>query len=129
MATAHFSDAELACKCGCGTLPSREHQDLMEAFRVRWGKPMHLSSCARCATHNRVASTTGPRGPHVPCEPSHGASDVLVYGAEAYRMLAAAIDFGWRGIGIHQRGPVEKRFLHFDNVHDAEHPRPWIWTY
>lgn len=124
MSTAHFTDAELACSCGCGLLPPLYFQERLESFRMLWDRPMRLSSCARCSKHNQEVSSTGPHGPH-----TLGAADVLVSGPDAYAMLRAAIAFGWRGIGVNQRGPVEKRFLHLDNLDDMAHPRPRIWTY
>jgi hypothetical protein len=121
VSTAHFADSELACN-HCGALPPQEFQDLLEAFRVQWGRPMKLSSAFRCSAHNIAVSTTGPNGPH-----TIGAVDVAIEGPEAYGFVLAAMHFGWTGIGIHQRG--SGRFVHLDMLQDGSHPRPRIWSY
>jgi hypothetical protein len=34
------------------------------------------------------------------------------------------------GIGVAQRGPHDKRFIHLDDLKNSEqNPRPWIWSY
>ena len=47
-----------------------------------------------------------------------------------YRLIRIAIEAGMTGIGISQRGPHEKRFIHLDDMDNSgEHPRPWVWSY
>lgn len=130
MATEHFSDVELVCHCGCGKLPSRGDQEYLEAFRVFFGEPMHLSSAYRCPKHNMAVSDTGPGGPH-----TRFAVDILCFGATAYRLIAAAVQPGmggvpwWTGIGVSQKGPHRGRFIHLDMLEPPGFPRPWIWSY
>ena len=124
MSTLHFTDAELACHCGCGALPPTQFQAALEEFRLYYGAPMRLSSGARCPVHNASVSHTGPHGPH-----TIAAVDVLCHGRDARALLDAAIRWGWSGIGVHQRGPSAARFLHLDDLPDGAHPRPWVWTY
>lgn len=121
MATEHFTDVELECRCLCGTLPPQDFQDTLQRFRIAWGNPMRISSGARCPEHNARVSSTGRSGPH-----TIGAVDVLVSGQAAYELVRRAIAWGWTGIGIHQRGPHGQRFVHLDML---DHPRPRIWTY
>ena len=123
--TPHFTDAELACKCGCGLLPPQPTQDRAERVRVRFGKPMRISSGARCPKHNQAVSSTGPDGPH-----TKGAIDFAVFGADALRVVQIAQEEGFTGIGISQKGEQEKRFIHVDELPNAPgQPRPWIWSY
>jgi hypothetical protein len=56
----HFTDAELACKCGCGMGLDRNFRKLLEEIRTEFGKPMAISSGARCTVHNRKIG--GARG-------------------------------------------------------------------
>jgi len=122
MATAHFTDAELGCKCGCGGLPPQDFQDLLEALRIFHDAPLRISSGYRCPDHNAKVSKTGRAGPH-----TKGAVDVLVSGERAYELLQDAISLGWTGIGLSQKGPHESRFLHLDRLVDS--PRPTVWSY
>ncbi len=125
MATEHFTDDELGCRCECGTLPSAEFQYYLQQLRYEYGKPMILNSCARCPEHNDAVSTTGPCGPH-----TIGAADVLIVGAEALELLYHAYTLGWTGFGVQQWGPHSTRFLHLDRLPDSPgQPRPWIWSY
>lgn len=130
MATKHFTDAELACRCGCGALPPVDFQQLLERFREFYMEPIRISSAARCPDHNARVSKTGRHGPH-----TIAAVDIACSGHEAFALLGAAMRFGrlespWWGIGVHQRGPHAQRFIHLDILeHDAAHPRPWVWSY
>ncbi len=51
--TPHFTDRELACRCGCGLLPTQQLLDALEAVRLIYGRPIHIVSGARCEAHNR----------------------------------------------------------------------------
>jgi len=126
----HFSNIELACHCGCGTIPGPEFLEILEALRVRFGHPMILTSAARCPTHNAEVSTTGRTGPHVidaiASSFGMGAIDVNIQGARAVELLELAMGMGsWTGFGINQSGPHESRFIHLDNVHVGR----MIWSY
>lgn len=48
----HFSDKELACRCGCGLMPKIVTINLLNQIREDYGKPMEVTSGARCATYN-----------------------------------------------------------------------------
>lgn len=49
----HFSAKELSCKCGCGFLPTIELIVKLHDIREAYGKPIFLTSAARCSTYNR----------------------------------------------------------------------------
>ena len=122
MATPHFTDTELSCRCGCGGLPSSTFQAALEHLRVIYDAPMNLSSAYRCPAYNAEVSSTGLEGPH-----TKGAVDVLVYGGNAHALVTAAVLSGWTGIGINQSGLRSARFVHLDRLSDG--PRPWVWSY
>lgn len=150
MATEHFSDAELACGCGCGLLPPEDHQLELEGLRRVYGRPIRVNSGARCPGHNQRESSTGPNGPH-----TIGATDMGARGRDARELVQAAaaiglyralkergitvpellqpllvrrsVELAFGGLGVAQKG--EGRFIHVDHLKDPGHPRPWIWSY
>lgn len=123
--TPHFSNAELTCSCGCGLLPSLGFMQHVERLRMRFAKPMKVTSGARCPAYNATVSSTDADGPH-----TKDAIDFGVSGKDAQDVVKIALDLGFTGIGIHQRGPHTKRFVHVDRLPNAPgQPRPWIWSY
>jgi zinc D-Ala-D-Ala carboxypeptidase len=119
-----FSDSELACRCGCGMLPAPDFRAKIERLRERFGKPLIVTSAARCAAHNARVSGTGATGPHT----TGRAADFGVRGADALRLVDLALEQGFTGIGVSQKGAI--RFIHVDDLPDAPgQPRPTIWSY
>lgn len=125
--TPHFNESEVACKCGCGMLPRLDFMEKVETLRVAYGKPLKVTSAARCPEYNAKVSSTGLTGPHT----TGRAIDFGVSGADAHHLLRTAMRHcNFTGIGVSQKGPHEKRFLHFDDLPNAEgQPRPTVWTY
>lgn len=122
--TPHFSDKELACKCGCGMLPELDFMRKVEVVRVRCGFPFFVASAARCKKHNAEVSETGDDGPHT----FGRAIDIAVTGNRALDVVRHALQEGFTGIGIKQHG--KGRLVHIDDLPAAEgRPRPWIWSY
>lgn len=125
--TPHFSvegDPKLACSCGCGLLPDPDFMAKIEALRVAFGKPLVVTSAARCPEYNSRVSGTGRTGPHT----TGRAIDFAVSRADAHRLLALAMRADFPGIGVQQKGAG--RFLHIDDLPDAPgQPRPTIWSY
>jgi zinc D-Ala-D-Ala carboxypeptidase len=122
--TKNFTPAEVACKCGCGKLPEQSFMELVQILRDVVGFPFKVTSGARCSTYNQKVSTTGPEGPHT----TGRAIDIAVYGERALKLIRAALMSGITGIGVMQHGPIEKRFIHLDDL-PAAHKRPNVWTY
>lgn len=122
MATEHFTDKELECRCGCGGLPSELFQNRLEALRKTYGRPMRVNSAARCPDHNEAVSTTGRNGPH-----TIDAIDISVYGGHAFLLTKLAMQLQWQGVGWKQHGPRAGRFVHLDFL--VADNRPWIWSY
>ena len=92
-------------------------------------RPLRVSSGVRCAKHNSKVSSTGKDGPHVPRKNGTAASDILIAGADALRLIDIARKHGVSGVGISQRGTHSKRFIHLDTISDSHHPRPTMWSY
>ncbi len=121
----YFSIDELKCK---GTDECNMDEEFMErlvTLRYKFNKPMVISSGYRSSSYNQVIG--GARNsPHL-----YGkAVDVLVSGKAAHKLIGLAIQHGFTGIGVSQRGPYESRFLHLDTMDNSDiHPRPWIWSY
>jgi uncharacterized protein YcbK (DUF882 family) len=124
--TEHFAREELICSCCGANEMNREFLRKLEELRLWYAQPMPLSSAYRCPKHNAEVSTTGRNGPHT----TGRAVDVRVYGPDAFKLVKYAIHLGFTGIGLHQRGPVNLRFVHLDDLPDSEGcPRPRLFTY
>ena len=126
LGTEHFTERELACPC-CGI--NRMVTPFMakvEAMRSVFGKPLTVSRAYSCSKHNMEVSKTGPNGPHT----TGHAIDIVISGEDDYALLDIALTIGFNGIGINQKGPMDKRFLHFDDLQNSPTvPRPRIWSY
>lgn len=122
--TPHFLSSELTCKCGCGMLPKLDFMEKLETLRAIYGKPLKVTSAARCPEYNAKVSSTGLTGPHT----TGRAIDVEIFGADAHQLLRIAMRHGnFTGIGVSQKGPHKSRFLHFDDIQGES--RPWVWSY
>lgn len=49
----YFTAKELACRCGCGLLPTQELIDKLDEIREAFGGPIEVNSGARCSVYNR----------------------------------------------------------------------------
>lgn len=120
-------DPKLACSCGCGMLPAQDFMDKMQRLRDAFGKPLKVTSAARCPEYNVLVSATRSRtGPHT----TGRAIDFAVSHADADRLLdlSYTIGLGITGRGVNQKGAG--RFLHFDDLPNAAgQPRPHLWSY
>jgi hypothetical protein len=130
MITKNFSVDEMMCHCGCGEdSMDMDFMDILQNIREDMNRPLKISSAVRCAEHNSIVSSTGINGPHVPRKEGTKASDILISGADALRFVDIARKHGISGVGISQRGPHAKRFIHIDTLSDDKHPRPTMWSY
>ena len=114
----NFKREEFTCRCGCGRNEMRpEFLERLQALRSAYGKPLHITSGYRCPQHPVEVAKAQP-GMH-----STGlAADIGISGAEAVTLLRLALDAGFRGVGVHQKG--NGRFLHVDL-----RETPTIWSY
>ena len=130
MLTKNFSSAEMMCSCGCGEdAMDPDFMKILQNIREDMNRPLRISSGVRCQTHNSLVSSTGSNGPHVPRTNGTQASDILIAGADALRLVDIARKHGVSGVGISQRGAHAKRFIHIDTLSDEQHPRPTMWSY
>ena len=134
MATKHFSDKELACRC-CGVAKMQPaFMEALERIRVEMNMPLNLSSAFRCAKHNAAVSSTGAHGPHTDHGEGGQAVDIKISGASALLLMSVARKHSMSGIGVKQNGPAGGRFIHLDNLgteytKNTGGPRPWGWSY
>ena len=121
-----FSIDEFRCRCGCEKAFMNEaFVDQLDRIRFLCQFPLIVSSGFRCSAHNMAVSTTGKHGPHT----TGRAVDIQIYGERALRLIQLATDQGMTGVGVHQKGPYGKRFIHLDNLEAINRQRPHIWTY
>ena len=121
----YFSVDELKCKGTDECEMDEEFMKKLEALRHEFNEPMIVSSGYRHESYNQVIRGA-KNSPHL-----YGkAVDIVISGKSAYRLMKLSIEHGFTGIGVSQRGPHEKRFLHIDTMENSDtHPRPWIWSY
>ena len=130
MLTKNFSSAEMMCSCGCGEdSMDPDFMSILQNIRDDMQRPLRISSGVRCAKRNMEVSSTGKNGPHVPRTTGTMASDILIAGADALRLIDIARKHGISGVGISQRGAHAKRFIHIDTLSEETHPRPTMWSY
>lgn len=119
----HFTEAEMRCRetgeCRMDDAFMAKLDELREAF----GKPLTVTSGFRSAAHSIERKKDRP-GVHT----TGTACDFGVSGADAYRLMFLAMQMGFRGIGVQQKGTG--RFVHVDMAPDAPgQPRPTVWSY
>jgi zinc D-Ala-D-Ala carboxypeptidase len=118
----NFGPDEFRCKHTGHLKMHAGFMDRLQKLRTAYGKPMRITSGYRDPLHPIEAAKDKP-GAH-----STGrACDVGVQGADALRLVALAVQLGFTGIGVQQKGSV--RFIHLDDLSGPEWPRPNIWSY
>ena len=116
----NFSADEFNCShCGKNEMQA-EFMSRLQALRMRYGKPMKITSGYRCPEHPIEAKKAKP-GAHA----SGLACDVGVDGQQAYELMKDAFALGFTGIGVQQKGAG--RFLHLDTLTSGV--RPTVWSY
>ncbi len=105
----HFSEEELACRCGCGVNGVRpEFIAFLEEVREHLGRPMIINSAYRCPRHDS-SPAIGGKGNH-----PQGLAVDLRCGDMRYRLqlVSSLIACGCRRIEI------AERYVHADLVRD-----------
>lgn len=114
----YFTQAEFACKCGCGTTKmDQAFVGRLNALREAYGKPLRVSSGYRCPKHP-IEAKKATTGMHT----TGKAVDFAVERADAVKLLSIALQMGFNGIGVQQKGTG--RFIHLD-----DRPEQTIWSY
>lgn len=119
----NFSEAEFRCRGSGRCDMDPEFMEALQTLRTALGFPFIVSSGFRSPEYNNRVSSTGLDGPHT----TGKAVDIRVYGERAYRLVAAAPQYGFSGIGVSQKGNHASRFIHLDR--GLPDLRPWIWSY
>lgn len=115
----YFTEAEFACKCGCGQSEmDQEFVEAIDSLRETLGHPIAITSGYRCPDHNESVSSTGRAGPH-----TTGKAADLKLSYTSAREAMNYIPVWFQGIGLNQKGDPSQRFIHVDNL------EPRVWTY
>jgi|TARA_Y100000310_G_scaffold329343_1_gene398995 uncharacterized protein YcbK (DUF882 family) len=118
----NFAPEEMADRLTGEIAISRDFMDWLQEMRDRFGGALPVNSGFRTPQHDRQL---GGADVH----PQGVAADINVAGSAAVKLVSLALRYPGRGVGIHQRGPWSKRFVHLDMINSPQHPRPRIWTY
>ena len=117
--TPNFFAQEMSCKCGCGKHGmDEEFMRMLQELRNEVGA-LRISSGFRCEDHNDKVSKI-KNGPHTQAK----ASDILISGERAMLLFERARKIGFSGIGVSQKGPHHKRFVHVGTLE-----RKALWSY
>ena len=119
----YFSEKELSCPC-CGKNGFNEFT-LLKFNRVRQdvGFPMIMSSGYRCPEYNKKRGFTQSHS-------TGQCGDIACDRLEALLIVQSALDKGFTGFGIKQKG--NSRCIHLDDLPqdlNIGRPRPHIWSY
>ena len=117
----HFTIAEFACKGSGRLLVDPVLLDKLETLRAALGEPLIVTSGYRSPVYNAQVSHTGAVGPHT----TGKAVDISIRGADALKLVGSAIQAGFTGVGVSQKGAT--RFIHLDLMGGPS--RPMIWSY
>jgi len=105
----YFTENELACKCNeCDGEMKPSFMVRLEELREHLGFAFPISSAYRCPTYN-----TKIGGASSSYHMQGRAVDIALNHDQAWQLIAAAPKFGFRGIGINQKG--NGRFVHLDD--------------
>ncbi len=95
----------------------------LQALRTKLEFPFPITSAYRCANHPIERQKKMP-GAHY----TGRAVDIAVSHEKAYHLVQEALQAGFTGIGVKQKGAI--RFIHLDDLEDSpSRPRPHIWSY
>ena len=112
----NFQKHELDCRETGENEMQHEFMEKLQRLRSIYGKPLRITSGFRSVKHSIEAKKTAP-GVHT----LGIACDIGCQGVEAHRILSLALELGFTGIGVQQKG--EGRFLHLDTGPTR------IWSY
>lgn len=113
----NFSKSEFDCQQTGENEMCHHFMTLLQKLRIAYDKPMTITSGYRSPSHSIESNKSTP-GTH-----AQGiAADIACRGADAYSIIELAVNFGFTGIGICQKGAP--RFIHLDM-----REFPTIWSY
>ena len=119
----NFTKKEFDCKATGENEMQPEFMEKLQTLRALYGKPMRITSGFRSTRHPNEVNKLNP-GAHT----KGLACDIAVQGADALVLIKLALEVGFTGIGVNQKGT--SRFIHLDTIKgDPAFPRPTIWSY
>ena len=119
----NFKKEEFDCKHSGKNEMKADFMEKLQQLRTAYGKPMRITSGFRDSTHP-IEAKKARAGAHA----SGKAADIGVDREDAYTLLKMALEIGFTGIGIQQKGGG--RFIHLDTIENGpEFLRPTIWSY
>lgn len=119
----NFTKKEFDCKFTGENKMQHEFLERLQRVRTRFDMPMTITSGYRSPKHPNERDKKNP-GAHT----KGRACDVSVAGADALLLVGLAIEEGFTGVGVSQKGTT--RFIHLDDISgDVRFPRPTIWSY
>lgn len=114
----NFTPEEVACKCGCGFMPTEYALWKLQELRYEYNAPLVITSGARCYAHNLAVG-----GARESYHKKGEAFDVRVNRDTVNRLLYEVLDTNvFKGRGLSLKGYWG--FLHID-LRDVEK----FWTY
>tara|TARA_R100001509_G_scaffold157290_1_gene121271 strand:+ start:166 stop:543 length:378 start_codon:yes stop_codon:yes gene_type:complete len=120
----YFKESEFVCSHTGNVAMQQPFLDQLNVLRETFGKPLRITSGYRDSTHPIEAKKKNGGGAHT----TGKAVDIAVAREDAYKLLIIALNMGFTGIGVAQKG--NSRFLHLDTLTDSsDRPRPTIWSY
>jgi len=119
----YFTSEEMACSHTGLEKMDADFMAMLTELRVAYAKPMRVTSAYRDITHP-IEARKSKGGAHT----TGRAVDIAVDRGEAHKLLGLALEIGFTGIGVQQKGTG--RFLHLDNLEsESGFVRPTIWSY
>jgi len=102
--TKNFSDEELTCKCGCGTMLCREEQQRLQIVRDCFGGPIYVARTISCPTHNKaIGGADGSAHLDKPDEDASGVDvGVKTFPTASHRakLIRCALEAGYNCFGV-----------------------------
>ena len=123
-----FTTQEFGCPCGCGFGDKEEHIDSnlinkLNMMRILYGKPMVVTSGARCTEYNASVGGTENSAhlPHYHTGQCRAVDLLVTESIQRFSLVSHALGTGIERIGL------GSNFLHFDVAPDL--PRPVMFNY
>lgn len=105
----NFTKSEFDCKATGENEMQKVFMDKLQELRDKLGFPLVISSGFRSVKHPTEAKKLTGGGMHT----KGLACDIKCHSNTAYKIVKAALELGFTGIGINQKGK-DGRFVHLD---------------
>ena len=121
----YFTEDEMRCKGSGNVHMDEDFMTKLISIREKLSAPMTITSAYRDPEHNdRVGGSKSSA--HIEGK----AVDIACYGEKDFKIVELALEEGFTGIGVSQKGPHGARFIHLDTMEiNPLAARPWIWSY